>query len=43
MPKLGPERKTSFTTSTRVGGKNPINLTKDSHADNTQPAFSPDG
>src|SRR5436190_11224297 len=27
----------------RVGGKNPINLTKDSVADDTQPAFSPDG
>ncbi len=27
----------------RVGGKNPINLTKDSAADDTQPAFSPDG
>ncbi|HEY3138889.1 MAG TPA: protein kinase [Blastocatellia bacterium] len=27
----------------RVGGRNPINLTKDSSADDTQPAFSPDG
>ncbi len=27
----------------RVGGKNPINLTRDSSADDTQPAFSPDG
>jgi Tol biopolymer transport system component len=27
----------------RVGGKNPINLTKDSPADDTEPAFSPDG
>jgi eukaryotic-like serine/threonine-protein kinase len=27
----------------RVGGKNPINLTKDSPADDTQPSFSPDG
>ena len=27
----------------RVGGKNPINLTKDSLADDTQPTFSPDG
>jgi hypothetical protein len=26
----------------RVGGKNPINLTKSSPADDTQPAFSPD-
>src|SRR6266550_4166782 len=27
----------------RVGGRNPVNLTKDSPADDTQPAFSPDG
>jgi serine/threonine protein kinase len=27
----------------RVGGKNPVNLTKDSADDNTQPALSPDG
>ncbi len=27
----------------RVGGKNPVNLTKGSAADNTQPVFSPDG
>lgn len=27
----------------RVGGKNPVNLTKDSPQGNTQPAFSPDG
>jgi len=27
----------------RVGGKNPVNLTKDSPDDDTQPAFSPDG
>jgi eukaryotic-like serine/threonine-protein kinase len=27
----------------RVGGKNPVNLTKNSSADDTQPAFSPDG
>ncbi len=27
----------------RVGGKNPMNLTKDSPADDTEPAFSPDG
>ena len=27
----------------RVGGRNPLNLTKDSPADDTQPAFSPDG
>jgi Tol biopolymer transport system component/DNA-binding winged helix-turn-helix (wHTH) protein len=29
--------------SLRVGGKNPVNLTKDSSADDTQPVFSPDG
>ncbi|MEK7409509.1 MAG: hypothetical protein AAB225_30965, partial [Acidobacteriota bacterium] len=27
----------------RVGGKNPVNLTKDHTGDDTQPAFSPDG
>jgi Tol biopolymer transport system component len=27
----------------RVGGKNPINLTKSSPSDDTQPSFSPDG
>jgi Tol biopolymer transport system component len=27
----------------RIGGKNAVNLTKDSLADDTQPAFSPDG
>jgi Tol biopolymer transport system component len=27
----------------RVGGKNPVNLTKDSATDDTHPAFSPDG
>jgi len=27
----------------RIGGSNAINLTKDSGADNTEPAFSPDG
>ncbi|MGI8784388.1 MAG: protein kinase domain-containing protein [Acidobacteriota bacterium] len=27
----------------RVGGQNPVNLTKDSPATDTQPAFSPDG
>jgi len=27
----------------RVGGKNPLNLTADSTADETQPSFSPDG
>lgn len=27
----------------RVGGKNPVNLTKDSPADDTEPVFSPDG
>ena len=29
--------------SQRVGGENPVNLTPDSGADDTQPAFSPDG
>src|SRR5262245_54939741 len=29
--------------SQRVGGKNTINLTRDSSTDDTQPAFSPDG
>src|SRR5262245_11005718 len=27
----------------RVGGRNPVNLTRDSTADDTQPVFSPDG
>ncbi|MEO7987528.1 MAG: protein kinase [Gemmatimonadales bacterium] len=27
----------------RVGGENPVNLTRDSPADDTQPAFTPDG
>jgi len=27
----------------RVGGKNPVNLTKDSAADDTEPSYSPDG
>jgi Tol biopolymer transport system component/serine/threonine protein kinase len=27
----------------RVGGKNPVNLTKDSDADDTEPSYSPDG
>jgi Tol biopolymer transport system component len=27
----------------RIGGRNPVNLTKDSADENTQPAFSPDG
>ena len=27
----------------RVGGKNPVNLTKDSNADDTEPSYSPDG
>ena len=27
----------------RVGGKNPVNLTRDSLADETQPSYSPDG
>src|ERR1044071_3575519 len=53
FPSLSPDgRSFVYTASTsgnwdiylqRVGGKNPINLTKDSSADDTQPAFSPDG
>lgn len=53
FPSLSPDGK-SFVYSSyasgnwdiyfqRVGGKNPLNLTKDSSADDTQPAFSPDG
>jgi Tol biopolymer transport system component/DNA-binding winged helix-turn-helix (wHTH) protein len=29
--------------SQRIGGKNPVNLTKDSPSDDTEPVFSPDG
>src|SRR5204862_4559257 len=29
--------------SQRVGGQNPVNLTRDSSADDTEPAFSKDG
>lgn len=29
--------------SQRVGGKNPVNLTRDSKVDDSEPAFSPDG
>ncbi len=53
FPSLSPDGK-SFVYSSyasgnrdiylqRVGGKNPVNLTKDSPSDDTQPAFSPDG
>ncbi len=53
VPSLSPDGK-SFAYSSqvsgnwdiylqRVGGRNPINLTKDSMADDTYPAFSPDG
>jgi Tol biopolymer transport system component len=53
FPSLSPDGKSvayaSRTTGNwdiylqRVGGRNPINLTKDSLADDSQPAFSPDG
>ena len=53
FPSLSPDGKSfayvSYAASNwdiylqRVGGKNSINLTKDSAADDTQPAFSPDG
>ena len=53
FPSLAPDGK-SFAYSSRaagnwdvylqrVGGKNPISLTKESSSDDTQPAFSPDG
>jgi len=52
-PSLSPDGKSFVYTSRasgnwdiyfqRVGGKNPVNLTKDSEADDTQPAFSLDG
>ncbi|MFL6336485.1 MAG: beta-propeller fold lactonase family protein [Pyrinomonadaceae bacterium] len=52
-PSLAPDGKTFVYSSDqsgnfdvylqRVGGKNPTNLTKDSAADDRQPAFSPDG
>ena len=52
-PSLAPDGKTFVYSSDqsgnfdlylqRVGGKNPTNLTKDSTADDSQPAFSPDG
>jgi serine/threonine protein kinase len=52
-PSLAPDGKTFVYSSDqsgnfdlylqRVGGKNPTNLTKDSTADDKQPAFSPDG
>ncbi len=52
-PSLSPDGKTVIYAgrasgnwdiySLRVGGKNPVNLTKDSTADDTQPVFSPDG
>ena len=53
FPSLAPEGKTFVYVSKasgkadiyfkRVDGRNAINLTKDSQADNTQPVFSPDG
>jgi Tol biopolymer transport system component len=52
-PSLSPDGKTLLYAaktagnwdiySQRVGGKNPVNLTRDSPADDTQLAFSPDG
>jgi eukaryotic-like serine/threonine-protein kinase len=52
-PSLSPDGKTILYSSRatgnwdiyllRVGGKNPVNLTKDSAFDDTQPAFSSDG
>src|SRR5438132_1346064 len=52
FPSFAPEGKTFVYVSAsgkadiyfkRVDGRNAINLTKDSHSDDTQPAFSPDG
>ncbi len=53
FPSLSPDAKTLIYTSRaagnwdiysqRVGGKNPLNLTKDSTSDDTQAVFSPDG
>src|SRR5439155_3052568 len=53
FPSLSPDGKSLVYASSasgnldiylqRVGGRNPQNLTKDSSADDTQPAFSPDG
>jgi Tol biopolymer transport system component/predicted Ser/Thr protein kinase len=53
FPSLAPDGKTFVYVSKasgkadiylkRVDGRNAINLTKDSQAENTQPAFSPDG
>lgn len=53
FPSLSPDGKTFVYTSKindnwdiiaqRVGGRNPINLTRDCTEDDTQPAFSPDG
>ncbi len=53
FPSLAPDAKSFLYASRaagnwdiywqRVGGKNTVNLTKDSAADDTQPAFSPDG
>src|SRR6202022_848858 len=53
FPSLAPDGKTFVYVSKasgnadiylkRVDGRNAINLTKDSPADDTQPAFSPDG
>jgi len=52
-PSVSPDGKTVVYTSRgsgdldvfslRIGGANPVNLTRDSPADDSQPAFSPDG
>ncbi len=53
FPSLAPDGKSFVYTSEsdgdldlfwqRIGGKNPVNLTKDFPANDTEPAFSPDG
>lgn len=53
LPTLSPDGKfVAYTSSAagngdihllRIGGRNPLNLTEDSSADDWQPAFSPDG
>jgi serine/threonine protein kinase len=49
FPSLSPDGKSVVFSnggdiySMRVGGQNPVNLTKDSSQGNTQPVFSPDG
>src|SRR5204862_3541069 len=49
FPSLSPDGKSVVYASAgdiysmRVGGQNPVNLTKDGSTNNSQPAFSPDG